>query len=522
MTTNLLDRMKKNMLVFGKICFPAMFSLPTPAFHKTIAKVLQDPNNRKVNIIAPRGHAKSSLVAGVFVLWHLFLTPGPHMVVLVSKTSGHAERLLETIKNILEYSTTFRALFGYHGVGVAKRWTNTEIVLDNNDMIVTRGMGMQVVGLKHDNQRPTLVVLDDPEDLNNTKTVEAMEMNQKWLFTQLIPTMDAHRGQCVVIGTPQHESCLVETLEKAKDWKSLRFKAIQDDNTALWPEMWSVERLLNEKQSLESINKVSWFYREYQCQIIGDEDQLFKPHYLQRYRGHLIKNQVGYEHILVVTHRDGTALKEPERIPVLVFMGIDPASSTRQSADYSVIMPVAVDAQARRYLLPHFRAHVSPLKLAEKILDWFEAYRPIKTRVESTGYQEMLREYLREVSAKRNIYIPGLEIKETPRQNKSVRLEALEPFFASRQVWLLETSQDVENELLSYPRGKHDDILDALYYAMKGNYKPWHNLEDVDKAQRRSSEEEMEREEDNRLVSVEEDDGPWGGESGQFEGFIGL
>jgi len=31
----------------------------------------------------------------------------------------------------------------------------------------------------------------------------------------------------------------------------------------------------------------------------------------------------------------------------------------------------------------------------------------------------------------------------------------------------------LEDELLMYPRGKHDDLLDGLYYALKGAYRPY-------------------------------------------------
>ena len=41
--------------------------------------------------------------------------------------------------------------------------------------------------------------------------------------------------------------------------------------------------------------------------------------------------------------------------------------------------------------------------------------------------------------------------------------------------------QDLRNELLMYPRGKHDDLLDGLYYAMLGAYKPHEESYDTKK-----------------------------------------
>ena len=37
---------------------------------------------------------------------------------------------------------------------------------------------------------------------------------------------------------------------------------------------------------------------------------------------------------------------------------------------------------------------------------------------------------------------------------------------------------ELRDELLLYPRGKHDDLLDGLYYANKGIFTPHHDSSD--------------------------------------------
>ena len=41
--------------------------------------------------------------------------------------------------------------------------------------------------------------------------------------------------------------------------------------------------------------------------------------------------------------------------------------------------------------------------------------------------------------------------------------------------------QELKDELLLYPRGKHDDLLDGLYYATKKMYTPFHKK--IDKSE---------------------------------------
>lgn len=135
---------------------------------------------------------------------------------------------------------------------------------------------------------------------------------------------------------------------------------------------------------------------------------------------------------------EGSILKltypDEKEIPVNIFMGVDPASSTKQTADYSTIVPVAIDADNNRYVLPYFRRRIRPVDLAEAILMYYNRYRPEKTKIETVGYQEMLRDYLRRKCEELNIFIPGLEVKNQPRTAKSVRLEGMQPFSSKEDV----------------------------------------------------------------------------------------
>ena len=166
-------------------------------------------------------------------------------------------------------------------------------------------------------------------------------------------------------------------------------------------------------------------------------------------------------------------------------MGVDPASSTRSTADYSTIVAVAVDKENNRYILPYFRKRATPMNLANQIIEHFKILKPSKVRIESVGYQEMLREYIRQRCDEENMFIAGLEIKESPRNSKSARLETMEPYFAQNKVYMMDSMEEIRDELLLYPRAKHDDLLDGLYYAMKNTYSPVHETSDmkIDKEQ---------------------------------------
>ena len=468
-------KLKSNLVLFGKVTMPNMFSAPSPAFHYDIAKRLLNRNHSQINIVAPRGHAKSSIVGGVFPLYHLMFHEGQKLIVLVSRTQDHAIKLLGTIKDTLDFSSNFRSLFGYWGQHSARQWAKSEIELKDGSMIVCKGTGQQLRGIKEGNQRPTLIIVDDPEDENNTKTAEAMEVNLRWLLQSAVPSLDPKCGRIVIIGTPQHQRCMVETLKEMKGWENLYFAPDLDKKISLWEEWHPVEKLQKKKEELESINRVSVFYREYLCKIIGDEDQLFKESYFQYYEGKLHHNEED-EAYLKITKRNGKDVEET--VPVNVFMGVDPASSTKSTADYSTIVAVAIDNDNNRYLLPYYRKRATPMNLADHIIEYFKIYKPVKVRIESVGYQEMLREYVKQRCEEENLFISGLEIRENPRNSKSSRLETLEPYFAQKKVYIQEEMLEIKDEMLLYPRAKHDDLLDGMYYAMKKIYAPFHKIKD--------------------------------------------
>jgi hypothetical protein len=330
-----------------------------------------------------------------------------------------------------------------------------------------------VVGLKTLHQRPTLIILDDPEDSNNTKTAEAMEYNRRWFIGSLVPTRDPMHGRIVVIGTPQHENCIVETLAEISTWKTMRYKAIanlgnEEEEEALWEEWKSLVSLKEEMKTYEEMGRIDIFYREYQCQSVGGSSQLFKPEYVRYWDGHVTSDNDGNS-FLNVKEMNGKVYDSVHTFPVSVFMGIDPASSISIRADYTVVFPVAVSKEEDIFCLPYWRGRATPMDVAGKIVQWYDTFRPSRTAVETTGYQEMIRDYLLRIK-----FIPGMEQKNVPRDSKSRRLEGLQPLFAQGKVYLQKNMTDFRDELLPFPKGKHDDIMDAFYYAVKRRFVPMH------------------------------------------------
>jgi predicted phage terminase large subunit-like protein len=482
----LLLKLSRDMIGMGRTLFPKMLKKPSPEMHYEITRVLMNPKKRKVNIVAPRGFAKSTIVAALGVIWHIFFEDiflarrrTPKYVVLTSKTQKHAKKLLGTIKHILDEETKFRALFGDYGHLTAKQWTSEAIRLKDGTLIEAVGTGQQSRGMKEVFQRPTLVILDDPEDEDNTRTMESMDNNFNWLVGALEQTLDSDIGKVWVIGTPLHQKCMVFRLKARGDYETLHFQAIVDGKSQ-WEEEKPTSRLMLLKESLAAIGKVHLWYQEIQCQIRLGEEAVFREEDYQHYEGYLTRKGI-YPYLVITAQGTPVAgkcprLDTPLVKPVTVIMGVDPASTTTRRSDYFFILAVAMTREGQVYVLPYFRKRVDGYDGAQAIVQMYKQYRPRLVRIEATGFQTMLKSYLSK-SREVDVHIPIREEKpERKKLGEGGRIEDTAYLFRAQNVYFQPSMIELMSEFTMYPKPDHDDGMDAFYYATMRMVRPSHGM----------------------------------------------
>lgn len=288
-----------------------------------------------------------------------------------------------------------------------------------------------------------------------------MDANLNWLLGGAVPAVDdIYTSRIIVIGTVIHKYCMVNRLKTIEGWTKHWYKAIQDNGTdVLWPDRRPLSWLLDEKKGMASIGKASLWYMEYQNEVIAPETQPFKEEYL-RYHNYKLRTYPQYRYSELYDQNTG------RKLPVNVYMGIDPASSVESTADFSAIVLLAIDHDKNFYIIDIFHSRVHPMDLAKKIQDMYNKYEPNLVNVETVGYQEMLRDFFRY----NKIYIPGMERKNQPRTQKSRRILSFQPHFANGVVYLKKEMTGFIDEMIQYnpeKRNNQDDQLDAFYYAFK-------------------------------------------------------
>lgn len=141
-------------------------------------------------------------------------------------------------------------------------------------------------------------------------------------------------------------------------------------------------------------------------------------------------------------------------------MGVDLAISKSETADYSSIVVVGFDKDSgRRYILDVWRAKEGFHEIVQSIQSMAAKWNPSRINIEAVQYQvAVVQELLRKTA------LPVRAVK--PDRDKVSRFHGL----LARYEQLLVTHvrglmPEFEAELLSFPHGSHDDMVDALVYA---------------------------------------------------------
>jgi predicted phage terminase large subunit-like protein len=215
-------------------------------------------------------------------------------------------------------------------------------------------------------------------------------------------------------------------------WDVVYKTAYNEDGTAFFPEKLSLERLEEIKRS----QGIYIFTNQYLNKVIPTELQTFKRDWLKIYT------------------------RVPRRVNT--FMAIDPALSEADTADNTGIVVVDVDAQNQRYVRYAKRHRVNPTELIDLIFRLHAQFNTTAIGVEQIAYQKALLYFLDQEMRRRNTILPVEGIKYPPTKSKQTRILSLVPYFEYGRMLLNQGLQELEQELLEFPRGRHDDLIDAL------------------------------------------------------------
>lgn len=215
-------------------------------------------------------------------------------------------------------------------------------------------------------------------------------------------------------------------------WQTVYRKAWNPDGSLFFPEKLTAQFLENAKRTLGSYI----FANQYLNEIIPSDMQTFKREWFKYYN----------------------AL--PKRCHTFVF--IDPALSEADTSDNTGVVVIKVDEKNDWYIEFAKRVRLNPTQLVSYVFDLYAQYKPNVIGIEEVAFQKVILYFLNEEMRRRKIMMPVTGIKYPTQKSKQARILSLVPRFEWNHVFMNQGLQDLELELLQFPRGSHDDLIDAL------------------------------------------------------------
>ena len=469
----ILHSVHSDLITFGKLFSPQDFlASATPEFHNKVGKLLINKDIKQLALVLPRDHAKSTLAACAVLYRFLFATKDrPEFIAWIGEAQDQA---IDNLNWIMTHIYENPAIHYYFGDLQGDKWTKSEFTLSNGCRMIAKGTSQRLRGKKQLSTRYTGMILDDFESELNTKTPEGRQQIKNWVTAAVYPAIDFDKnGFLWCNGTIVHYDSFLNGLVRENinaqksgedfSWEVLTYKAILEDGTPLWPSRWPLKKLEERKQFYIDSGTPAKFYQEYMNQAKSPEDQIFSEEDINEgyYKGNARFDKQADSWYIQMD--DGT------KKYINIYIGVDPASTINTYSDFSVIMVIGVTAEFDYYVLEYWRKRVLPMECAEQIFKLFKQYSPVRrVNIETIAYQEMLRDYVYKRSKREGLFIPGIEkgIKGYGNQKKKDRLfEGLQPMFKQGAVHLKKNHHEFIGELLDFPKGSHDDCIDAFWLS---------------------------------------------------------
>ena len=145
-------------------------------------------------------------------------------------------------------------------------------------------------------------------------------------------------------------------------------------------------------------------------------------------------------------------------------MAVDLAISESRTADETSIIVCGMDKDWKLYVLDYIKGRWRPSDVVNNILEMQSKWKPHTVGMETNGFQKTLKLSVEEEMRRRKQYFSIEEIRTGPEKSKVERIKTLEPFYRNGTVfhasWM--KGKDMEDQLQTFPKGKHDDVIDSL------------------------------------------------------------
>jgi predicted phage terminase large subunit-like protein len=154
----------------------------------------------------------------------------------------------------------------------------------------------------------------------------------------------------------------------------------------------------------------------------------------------------------------------PSLSSLAIYQTWDLAIGTKETNDYSVGTTIGIDENDNHYVLDVARGRWGAFELVEKIIELATTYKPMKVGIETSQIEMALGPLLAKRMREKKAFFP-IERLKPGRRDKMLRARSLQGRMQQGMVLFDKKApyfQTLQNEMLAFPAGKHDDMVDSI------------------------------------------------------------
>jgi len=451
---DLLMACYRSTKVAAKTFFPERFDAPFTKLHDEIFDLI-DSDAPRIAIAAPRGMGKTSIV-GLAKTAQGILFRDKHFIPYVSMSHDVAMLQTENLKRELVSNQTIKKLFGSvktkSAEGMDESFSKKSWVAFDS-LIMPRGAGQQLRGILFGNHRPDLYIVDDLEDPSEIENDAIRQARKQWFSADLLKSVSRYdrNWKIIYIDTLKHEDSLLQDLLDSPDWESVRLELCDDNLESHVPEFLSSEEIQKEYEYHKSLGQIDIFYREYRNLAIAMDDAVFQPGLFQYYDP-----------------------SELDHSKVEFFVIVDPAKTVKLHSAESAIVGIGLDRHSQKiYFHDCVARKMYPDELYNEIFQMAARLRANAVGLEVTSLNEFITQPIRNEMLRRGVYFQLVELRARGGEagsgkGKQKRVAQLAPYYRQGLVFHNQNvSRPLELQLMSFPRPKRWDIMDAFAYVIE-------------------------------------------------------
>jgi hypothetical protein len=444
---------KADLNFFASLCIPDIYLFAFPAVFLAIWQMLTDDANKKQGqarlcIGLPRGFGKTILLK-LYVVW-LVLYTDRKFILVVCNTASLAENFIADVVDILSSPNIIR-LFGDWRTGLEKDTQPLKkfTFCGRPISIAALGSGSSLRGLNIKFVRPDAIIMDDMQSREEAESPVESQKGLTWMLGTLLKANNKSRCQFAFIGNMYpFEGSILKKLKTNPAWTSFICGAILEDGNSIWPELRTVEDILDELENDISMGHPEIFFSE----VMNDEEA---------------GNRAGVDitRINYFNPPDDSLPLEAEA----GFVIIDPSVGKKKNDQVAIGVHLIFDGKPVLWDLQI--GAFNPKQQIEKCIEMAVQYKVMVILVESVAYQATLVFWMEE--AKRRYGLSGLRILEiypgTNTKNSRI-INALKMLTAEAKPLQLHprVKSQVVHQIVHWNpirTRNQDDILDLLAYA---------------------------------------------------------